>query len=78
MNETRRKGVATQCEILSILANTDGPITVNQIRELMSQPLSRQWVELLCRKLVEAEKVKRYGAHGDSQGYSYEVLNEKN
>lgn len=76
MNETRRKGAATQAEILSILANTDGPITVNQIRELMSQPLSRQWVELVCRKLVESEKVKRYGVHGDERGYSYEVLSK--
>ena len=74
MNGTQKKGAATQAEILSILANTDGPITVNQIRELMSQPLSRQWVELLCRKLVETEKVKRYGTHGDNQGYSYEVI----
>lgn len=74
MNGTQKKGAATQAEILSILANTDGPITVNQIRELMSQPLSRQWVELLCRKLVETEKVKRYGVHGDERGYSYEVI----
>lgn len=74
MNETQKKGARTREEILSILANADGPITVNQIRELMSQPLSRQWVELLCRKLVETQKVRRYGAHGDNEGYSYEVI----
>lgn len=74
MNGTQRKGAQTKAEILAILAHANGPITVNQIRELMSQQLSRQWVELLCRKLVETEKVRRYGAHGDNEGYSYEVI----
>jgi GMP synthase PP-ATPase subunit len=64
----------TQREVLGIIAEARRPITINQIRELMSRQMCRQWVELMVRKFVESGKVRRFGVHGDNQGYSYEVI----